>query len=96
MKRRNMGGRNRMDHLMMQWLSIQKMAMDNSFQSMARLQDYFTRQVVTSFEKNPALPAEGIKLVIDWVESYRRGFDELKARVDENYKKAEAFFDKNN
>jgi len=83
-----------MDHLMKQWLSLQKMALDNSFQSMTQLQDYLTRQIVMSFEKNPVLPTEGKKLVIEWLESYRRGRTELKARVDESYKKAEAFFDK--
>ncbi len=83
-----------MESLMQQWLMLQKKALDNSFKSMTELQDYVAQQVLSCVEMNPVLPEEGKKLIVEWAQTYRRGRDDLKDRVDENYKKAEAFFSK--
>lgn len=82
-----------MDQLIKQWLSFQKMALDNTFQSMAQLQDYMAKQITLAVQMNPALPEEGKRLISEWVGSYRKGREELKSRVDDHYRKAESYFD---
>jgi hypothetical protein len=79
--------------LMKQWLAFQKMALDNAFLSMARMQDAVSEQVIACVEKNPLLPEEGRKAVLDWAAAYRRGRDEFRERVDASDRQAEAFFD---
>lgn len=79
---------------MQEWLKFQKMTLDHSLQSMSQLQEYMTKQMMSCIEANPLLTEEGKKLISDWIEAYRRGYDELKSRADANYEKAEAFFNK--
>ena len=43
-------------------------------------------------QQSPWLPAEGKKAVTDWIKAYKRGREDFKAAVDDNYKKAEDFF----
>lgn len=81
-----------MGNPMQEWLRFQKMTLDHSFQSMTQLQDYLLVQMRAGLEQNPLLPAEGRKLIMDWMGAYRKGCDELKARVDGSYEKVEAFF----
>jgi len=43
-------------------------------------------------QQSPWLPAEGKKAVTDWIKAYKRGREDFKAAVDDNYKKVEDFF----
>ncbi|MDD5170059.1 MAG: hypothetical protein PHN75_14670 [Syntrophales bacterium] len=79
---------------MNQWLSFQKTILDNSFQSMTDLQQNMVKQVIACIELNPFLPAEGKRLIAEWVDTYRKGCESLKSSVDANYRKVEAYFSK--
>jgi len=72
-----------------------KMAFDNLFNAMNILQDQMEKIVSMYPEKAPWFPEEGKKLITDWVKDYKKGRDDFKAIVDDNYKKAEQFFAKN-
>jgi hypothetical protein len=37
-------------------------------------------------------PEEGKKAVIEWMKAYKKGCDDFKNIVDENFKKVETFF----
>lgn len=75
-----------------QMIDFNKAAFDNSFAAMAVLQDQ-TEKMVTSFiEQNALIPEEGKKAVSDWIKSYKKGRNDLKAATDESFKKVESFF----
>ena len=38
------------------------------------------------------MPAEGKKAVTDWLKAYKRGREEFKVTVDDNYRKVEEYF----
>ena len=40
------------------------------------------------------MPAEGKKVIEDWLAAYRKGCDDFKKMADENYAKVEDYFDK--
>jgi hypothetical protein len=59
------------------------------------LQDQMEKVVSMYPEKAPWFPEEGKKLITDWVKAYKKGRDDFKVIVDDNYRKAEGFFSKN-
>ena len=81
-----------METLVQQWLMLQKKALDNSFQSVTQIQDYVAEQVLSSVEKNPLIPEEGKKLIVDWAQAYRKGREDLRKHMDQNFQKVEGFF----
>ena len=82
-------------NLMKQMVDFNKVAFDNLFHAMNTLQDQMEKTVSMYPEKAPWFPEEGRKLITDWVKAYKKGRDDFKAIVDENYKKADEFFAKN-
>jgi hypothetical protein len=38
------------------------------------------------------MPAEGKKAITDWIKAYKRGREDFKAAVDDNYRKVEEYF----
>jgi polyhydroxyalkanoate synthesis regulator phasin len=75
-----------------QMIDFSKTAFDNSFEAMAVLQDHTEKIVNAAIEQNTLFPEEGKKAVADWIKSYKKGRNDLKAAADENFKKVEAFF----
>jgi predicted aminopeptidase len=63
-------------------IQFNKTAFDNTFYAMNDLQE----------QQSPWMPAEGKKAVTDWIKAYKRGREDFKAAVDDNYKKVEDFF----
>jgi len=82
-------------NMMKEMVDFNKMAFDNLFNAMNILQDQMEKIVSMYPEKAPWFPEEGKKLITDWVKDYKKGRDDFKAIVDDNYKKAEQFFAKN-
>ena len=50
------------------------------------------RQADTLLEQIFWMPEEGRKALSEWVKSYKKGRDDFKKVVDQNFKNAEAFF----
>lgn len=75
-----------------QMIQFNKAAFDNTFNAMAVLQEQTEKMVNSFMEQSAWMPAEGKKAVADWVKAYKRGRDDFKAAVDDNYKKVEEFF----
>ena len=75
-----------------QMIQFNKTAFDNTFNAMTVLQEQ-TEKIVNNFlEQSPWMPAEGKKAVTDWLKAYKRGREEFKATVDDNYRKVEEYF----
>jgi polyhydroxyalkanoate synthesis regulator phasin len=75
-----------------QMIDFSKTAFDNSFEAMAVLQDQTEKMVNAIIEQNTVMPEEGKKAVSDWIKSYKKGRNDLKAAADESFKKVESFF----
>jgi hypothetical protein len=75
-----------------QIVDFNKAAFDNSFDAMSALQDQAEKMFTATMEQTSFFPAEGKKLINEWVKNYKKGRDEFKAAADENFKKVEAFF----
>jgi hypothetical protein len=77
-----------------QVIDFNKQAFDNSFHAMSSLQDQVERVVNMFLDQSPWFPEEGRKAVSEWVNAYRKGREDFKEAVDNNYKKVEDFLSK--
>ena len=77
-----------------QVIDFNKKAFDNSFHAMSSLQDQVERVINMFLEQSPWFPEEGRKAVSEWVKAYRKGREDFKETVDNNYKKVEDFLSK--
>ncbi len=75
-----------------QMIVFNKTAFDNNFSAMQALHEQTERLVNKFWEKSPMFPEEGKKAISEWMKSYKKGSDDLKNAVDENFKKVEDFF----
>ncbi len=75
-----------------QMLQLNKMAFDNTFNSMIAMQEQIEKMIEMYLKQVPMIPAEGKKVIEDWMNAYKKGREDFKVAVEENYKKAEDFF----
>jgi len=75
-----------------QMIQFNKAAFDNTFNTMTVLQEHTEKMVNNYLEQSAGMPAEGKKAVYDWINAYKRGREDFKAAVHNNYKKVEDFF----
>ena len=78
--------------LFKQMLDFNQSAFENSFNAMVMLQEQAERVGNTILDQATWLPEEGRKAVRDWVDAFKKGREEFKGMVDENYKRVEAYF----
>ncbi len=75
-----------------QMFDFNKMAFERSFAAMVVMQDQAEKMLNMLLDQNAWMPAEGKKALSDWVKAYKRGREDFKAAMDDNYKKVDAFF----
>jgi hypothetical protein len=75
-----------------QMIEFQKATFDNSFSAMGMVQDQAERMISMSLQQAAWLPEEGGKAIDAWVKSYKKGREDFKKIVDENFGKVEQFF----
>ena len=75
-----------------QMIDFQKTAFDNTFGAMVALQDQAEKMVNITIEQSAWLPKDGKKAINEWTEAYKKGRDDFKKFVDENFSRAEGFF----
>lgn len=75
-----------------QMLQTNKAVFETSFNSMAALQDQMEQTMNMFLEQTTWIPAEGKKVVEEWLKAYRKGRENFKSSVDESFKKVESFF----
>jgi phage-related minor tail protein len=72
-----------------QIIEFNKFAFDNAFSGMVMLQDQAEKMTNSFLEQVNVLPEEGKKITTQWMSAYKKGCDEFKKTVDDNFKKAE-------
>jgi hypothetical protein len=75
-----------------QMIDFQKTTFDNSFSAMVMLQEQTERMANTLLDQATWMPEEGKKVVNDWVKAYKKGREDFKKVVDDNFKMVETFF----
>ena len=75
-----------------QMIDFQKTTFDNTFNAMVMLQEQTERMASTLIEQAAWMPEEGRKLIRNWVDAYKKGYEDFKKTADENYKKVDEFF----
>jgi polyhydroxyalkanoate synthesis regulator phasin len=88
------GKRTMMDQKAMfkQMVDFNKAALDNTFSAMATVQDQTEKMAKTVLEQATWLPEEGKKVISEWIQAHKKGRDDYKKLVDDNFKKVEDFF----
>jgi len=78
--------------MLKQMLDFNKTAFDNSFTAMLTIQEQNAKMVNTFLEQAAWMPEEGKKLIRNWVDTYKKGYEDFKKAADDNYKKVDEFF----
>jgi hypothetical protein len=79
-------------NIVKQMIQYNKTVFDTTFNSMAMLQDQMEKTTSMFLEQASWLPADGKKVVEEWLKAYRKGRENFKSTVDESFKKVETFF----
>lgn len=75
-----------------QMIDFNKATFDNTFSAMVLLQEQTEKMVNTFMEQATFLPAEGKKMLNEWVETFRKGRENFKKTVDESFARVEDYF----
>ncbi len=67
------------------------MFFDNAIKTMKLSQEQGEKMLNTVLDQATWLPAEGKKAVAEWLKAYKKGVDEFKSSVDDQYKKVEEY-----
>ena len=78
--------------LFKQMIDFNKSAFENSFNAMVMLQEQAERAANTIIDQATWLPEDGRKAIQDWADSYKKGRNDFKNLIDENYSRVEAYF----
>jgi hypothetical protein len=77
-----------------QMVEFNKTAFDNSFKAMTMVYEQNEKMLEAFLGQASWMPAEGRKALQDWMGSYKKGCQDFKKIVDDNYAKVEGFFSK--
>ncbi len=75
-----------------QMIDFQKTTFDNTFNAMVLLQEQAESMSGTLLGQATWMPEEGRTAINDWLKAYKKGREDFKKGVDENFKKVEDFF----
>ncbi|HVN72400.1 MAG TPA: hypothetical protein VMU10_10310 [Desulfomonilia bacterium] len=75
-----------------QLIDFHKSTFHNSFNAMSMLQDQTEKMLNTFLSQANWVPEDVKKVMGDWVTTYKKGRDEFKKSVDENFKRVEDYF----
>ncbi len=75
-----------------QWVDFQKIAFDNTFDTMMMFQDLTEKMTISFLDYVPWLPEEGKKAINEWISTYNKGCKDFKKAVDDNFDNVSMFF----
>ena len=80
------------NEMLKQMIDFNKSAYENAFKNMNMLQEQMEKVINTYIDQAPGMSDEGKKAAKDWAAMYKKGYEDFKKLVDDNFKKMEAFF----
>jgi 4-alpha-glucanotransferase len=75
-----------------QMTQFNKTAFDSSYNAMCMFREHNEKMATSLLDQATWMPEEGKKAINDWVNAYKKGREDFKKVVDENFKKVEDFF----
>ena len=75
-----------------QMVQFNKTAFDNSFKAMSLVYEQNEKMMEAFLGQAGWLPEEGRKALKEWMASYKKGCQDFKKMVDDNYAKVESYF----
>lgn len=75
-----------------QMIQFNKTAFDNSYKAMEMLRKQNEKMTNSLLEESVWLPEGGKKTINEWIQAFKKGCDDFKKTVDQNYKNVEEFF----
>jgi len=75
-----------------QMVEFQKTTFDNTFNAMGMVQDQAERMLSMSLNQATWMPEEGKKAITEWSNACKKGAEDFKKTVDDNFKKVDDFF----
>jgi hypothetical protein len=70
-----------------QMMDFYKTTFDNSFSAMLMVQEQMEHMTNMFLGQTAAFPEEGKKALQEWIKAYKKGREEFKKSVDENFKR---------
>ena len=80
-------------NLLRQMIDFNRTTFDNTFGAVCMLQEQSEKMMNTMVEQAVWIPSEGKKALTDMTAMFRKGCSEFKRAVDENFGKAESYFE---
>lgn len=77
--------------LVQQMIDFQKTAFDNTFNAILMIQGQTEKMTEAMLTKNSMIPEEGQKMLQEWTLAFKKGQEDFKKNIDENFKKFESF-----
>jgi len=78
--------------MLKQMIDFNKAAFDNAFNTMSMLQGQMESIINTFVDQSAGTTEEGEKAAKEWAAIYKKGFEDFKGSVDDNFKKVDSFF----
>jgi hypothetical protein len=78
--------------MLKQMIDFNKSAYENAFKNMNMLQEQMEKVITLYIDQSSGMSEEGKKAAKEWTSMYKKGYDDFKKLVDDNFKKMETFF----
>ena len=78
--------------MLKQMIDFNKAAFDNALNNMAMLQGQMESIINTIVDQSTGTTEKGKKAAKEWAAIYKKGFEDFKRSVDDNFKKVDSFF----
>jgi polyhydroxyalkanoate synthesis regulator phasin len=75
-----------------QMTQFNKTAFDNSYNAMTMFREQNEKMANSLLDQATWMPEEGKKALTEWMKSYKKGCEDFKKIVDQNYKNVENYF----
>jgi uncharacterized protein (DUF927 family) len=75
-----------------QMIDFQKTMFDNTYSAMVLVQEQSERMATSLLDQATWMPQEGRSAISGWVNAFKKGREDFKKGVDENFKRVEDFF----
>lgn len=78
--------------LFRQMLEFNKAAFDSNFKNMSFFQNHSEQYIFRFLDRSDWIPEESKKVVSEWLNAYKKSYENFKGCADENYRKAMDYF----
>ncbi len=75
-----------------QMAQFNKTAYDNSYNTMSMFREQNEKMANSLLDQATWMPEEGKKVINEWMKGYKKGCEDFKKIVDQNYKNVEKCF----